>query len=65
MIIFSLERGGLCLNLACLDACQSDGVVFENEGGLEEERCTQGGGYVNFVWMISGFSCQSSILTHI
>ncbi len=23
------------------------------------------GAYVNFVWMISGFSCQSSMLTHI
>ena len=33
--------------------------------GLEEKRFVQEGGYVNFVWMISGFSCQSSILTHI
>lgn len=32
-------------------------------GGSSSEML--GGDYVNFVWMISGFSCQSSILTHI
>jgi hypothetical protein len=32
------------------------------------ERCacgTEERGYGNFVWMMSGFSCQSSILTSI
>lgn len=29
--------------------------------GYREGQCD----YVNFVWMMSGFSCQSSILTHI
>jgi len=32
------------------------GALF---GGSDEDD------YVNFVWMISGFSCQSSMLTHI